>query len=110
MSRRLPWSSEQEALLGTMSDHEVARRLNRPQQTVSVHRRRLGIAAFRPPCRPVPFDGEAVAARAVALTAEQKAWLQHLPARECAVRLGINGCYVGLYRRALGYVERLRSM
>jgi hypothetical protein len=66
-----PWLPEEEALLGTVPDAEVARRLGRPHTSVSAHRRHLGIAS--PQQR---------------WTAEADALLGTIPDRELAQRLG----------------------
>ena len=52
-----PWRAEDDALLGTVSDQEVARRLGRTTSCVKARRVRLGIASSyrrRPPAE----DGE----------------------------------------------------
>jgi hypothetical protein len=42
-----PWTAEEEALLGTMADAEVAVRTNRTLQAVYDRRRKLGIPRWR---------------------------------------------------------------
>jgi hypothetical protein len=42
-----PWAPEEEALLGTMPDRDVAKRTGHTLNAVWIRRRKLGIAAFR---------------------------------------------------------------
>ncbi|MCX6912693.1 MAG: hypothetical protein NT167_06550, partial [Verrucomicrobia bacterium] len=42
------WTPEQDRLLGTMPDDEVARRVGRTSMAVQKRRFRLGIACYRP--------------------------------------------------------------
>ena len=42
-----PWRAEDDALLGTISDQEVAQRLGRSATSVKARRARLGIASYR---------------------------------------------------------------
>jgi precorrin-6x reductase len=44
--QRRPWTAEQDALLGVLSDEEVARRLNRTLESIKVRRGRLRIPMF----------------------------------------------------------------
>lgn len=45
---RRPWTIEEDALLGTSSDHKVALQLERATVEVSIRRRQLGLPAYMP--------------------------------------------------------------
>lgn len=44
--RPKPWRAEDDAMLGTVSDQEIARRLGRTTSCVKARRIRLGIASY----------------------------------------------------------------
>ena len=45
---KTPWTAEEIALLGTMTDGKLADQIRRPRTTVMMKRRKLGIPAFTP--------------------------------------------------------------
>ena len=81
----LPWKPKERALLGTMSDHDVARKLKRSLGAVRHHRIRRGIRAF----------GHTI--RHSWTRAEEKL-LGRYPDRELAKRLGVSPAAVQVRR------------
>ena len=47
-ARRRPWTPEEDRLLGTAGDADIARRLNRTLSGVKSRRKKLNIPAWRP--------------------------------------------------------------
>lgn len=90
-SRRKPaaWTPEQVALLGTLRDAEIARRLGRKQTDVAMRRRARGLSQPpKPQERP--------------WTAEELQWLGVLPDAEVARRSARPASAVAFERRARG--------
>ena len=89
MARR-KWTTEQDALLGTMTDAALAKLLGVHKQTIKARRWRLGIA----PSRPRP--------RVAGWTPDQEALLGTLPDEEVANHLGCAVYRVRQRRRQRG--------
>lgn len=69
-----PWSAEEIALLGTLLDAELARKIGRPRRSIAVERNRRGIASLfesggRPQlrCESLAVDGAKIRARRLEL-------------------------------------------
>lgn len=88
--RRYPWSPEDLALLGQVSDHEVARLLGLCATTVRLKRVKLGIPPFQE--RPEP----------IAWTPERLARLGRCPDSQLAEEFGISTAAVLRKRTQLG--------
>jgi hypothetical protein len=74
-SKHRKWTAEEDALLGTISDEEIAKRTRHPLRSVRVRRAFLGIANPSPPVRP-PY------------TPEEDAWLGKETDQQVTLRLG----------------------
>jgi biotin operon repressor len=85
-----PWSPEELALLGRMSDGDVGREIGLSGSAVSWKRRRLGISPFQPAPRTIDWTGERLAV------------LGTLYDEEVAERLGVSEETVNEHRRQLG--------
>ena len=90
---RYAWTPEEDALLGTASDRDLADRLGLHADTVGRRRRALGIASYSKRSYPIP---------AHEWTGEEVALLGKVPDEEVARRLGLSYEVVGYRRRRLG--------
>lgn len=88
---RQPWTPQEDALLGTMIDKKVARRLGRRPEAVAQRRRELGIPAFR--ARPARAHR--------AWSAAEDALLGTMTDKDLAAQLGCSTAEVFNRRRKL---------
>jgi hypothetical protein len=84
------WRRREEALLGTMSDRELAERLGCSTPAVSQRRRELGIPAFRPQAAPIRW------------TRRRLARLGKVSDESLAREMGVTMIAVNFKRRRLG--------
>ena len=84
---RNAWSEKEEALLGTMTDIALAKKLGRTRRAVEHKRRKLGVAPCVPHTKP--------------LTNRQLAWLGIVPDHVAAKKLGLSRVHVARLRKRL---------
>jgi len=87
-----PWSPEEDALLGTMPDDEVARRTRRNRTAVFLRRQNLGIPSWRASSWKARWHW----------TPEQDALLGTMPDAALAEKLGVPKKHVFFRRQRLG--------
>ncbi|NVL49857.1 hypothetical protein F2S72_08905 [Pseudomonas syringae pv. actinidiae] len=103
---RYDWSPEKVALLGTMSDTDVAEQIGGKVHTVAIKRQELGIACYKPAVskirgRPRPnFNW----------TQEALSLIGTMADKDVASRLGLSTGAVGVKRRSLGIAGRSQKL
>lgn len=100
-SSALPWPEEHVAMLGTMSDRDVARRIGRPAGAVAWHRRKLSIPPFYP--SGVPAKNVERLAPISHTKLRQRRLLSGLTQREVAGRIGVSDYRVCEFERLDGH-------
>lgn len=96
--RRFPWKPEELALLGKVSDGELAKALRLAKTTVTNKRQFLAIPPFLPPPRPIQWSSEMIER------------LGKAPDAHVAEELGLGRATVALKRQALGIPPTVENL
>lgn len=96
--RRFPWKPEELALLGKVSDGELAKTLGLAKTTVTNKRQSLGLPPFLPPPRPIQWSSAMIER------------LGKAPDARVAEELGLARDTVALKRQALGIPPTMENL